>query len=49
MYEVTYQKRTGEVFTRIRLSLPSYSVSGKGSNLKMTTSMGWIILQIKRV
>ena len=49
MYEVTYQKKTGEVFTRKRFSMPTYSISGKGSNLKMTTSVGWIILQIKRV
>ena len=40
MYQITYQKRNGEVFFRIRNSLPSYSIGEE-------TSMGWIIKDIK--
>lgn len=49
MYEITYQKRNGEVFTRKRFSMPTYSEYGHGAYKKLITSMGWIILQIKRV
>ena len=49
MYEVTYQKANGEIFTRKRFSMPNYSVYGHGTCKKLITSMGWIILQIKRV
>ena len=49
MYEITYQKSNGEVFIRTRFSMPQFYISGSGAGRKMITSMGWTILQIKRV
>lgn len=40
MYMVVYQKQNGEIFNRIRNTLPGY-VKGE------TTSMGWKIVEIK--
>ena len=40
MYQVTYQKSNGEIFYRIRNTLPRYRVGE-------ATSMGWILLDIK--
>ena len=40
MYLITYQKRNGDIFCRIRNSIP-YHTSGN------TTSMGWKIIDIK--
>lgn len=40
MYQITYQKSNGEIFYRIRNTLPRYSVGE-------TTSMGWKLLDIK--
>lgn len=40
MYQITYKKRNGEVFYRIRDSLPTQTIGEE-------TSMGWIILDIK--
>ena len=40
MYMVVYQKQNGEIFSRIRKTLPKYS---RGE----TTSMGWKIVDIK--
>lgn len=39
MYQITYKKQNGEVFNRIRNTLPGY--------IGDETSMGWIILDIK--
>lgn len=39
MYQITYQKRNGVLFDRIRNTIP-----GK---VGQTTSMGWIIMDIK--
>lgn len=39
MYQITYQKRNGEVFYRIRNTIPGA--------IGDETSMGWIILDIK--
>ena len=40
MYQVTYQKRNGEIFNRIRNTLPNETIGEH-------TSMGWLILDIK--
>lgn len=40
MYKITYQKRNGEVFDRIRATLPVNSIGDE-------TSMGWTILNIQ--
>lgn len=40
MYLITYQKSNGEIFCRIRNTIPEYSIGKK-------TSMGWKILDIK--
>lgn len=40
MYKITYQKRNGEVFDRIRATLP---VKGIGDE----TSMGWTIMNVQ--
>ena len=40
MYKITYQKSNGEIFDRIRNTLPIHSVGE-------TTSMGWKILNIQ--
>ena len=40
MYLITYQKRNGDVFCRIRNTIPYHTDGG-------TTSMGWKILDIK--
>lgn len=39
MYQITYKKRNGEVFNRVRNTLPGY-IGDK-------TSMGWTIIDIK--
>ena len=39
MYQITYQKNNGEVFNRIRNTIP-YSVGDY-------TSMGWLVVDIK--
>lgn len=41
MFQITYQKRNGEIFNRIRNTLP-YETIGE------YTSMGWLIVDIKR-
>ena len=41
MYQVTYQKRNGEIFNRIRNTLPNETIGEH-------TSMGWLIVDIKR-
>ena len=41
MFQVTYQKRNGEIFNRVRNTLP-YQTIGE------YTSMGWLVLDIKR-
>lgn len=41
MYLITYQKRNGTIFCRIRNTIPNYT-DGK------TTSMGWKILDVKQ-
>lgn len=41
MFQVTYKKQNGEVFNRIRNTLP-YATIGE------YTSMGWLIIDIKR-
>ena len=40
MYKITYRKKNGEVFDRIRSSMPI-------QNIGEETSMGWTILDIK--
>lgn len=40
MYKITYQKRNGVIFDRIRSTLPSEYIGE-------TTSMGWTILNIQ--
>lgn len=49
MYEITYQKANGDIFIRTRFTYPDCHVTGSGANRKLITSMGWIILKIKRV
>lgn len=39
MYQITYKKKNGEVFNRVRNTLPGY--------IGKETSMGWIIVDIK--
>lgn len=41
MFYITYQKRNGEIFNRVRNTLPNETVGEY-------TSMGWLILDIKR-
>lgn len=40
MYQITYKKKNGEVFYRIRDSLPTQTIGEE-------TSMGWLILDVK--
>lgn len=40
MYLITYQKSNGEVFCRIRNTIPEYGIGKK-------TSMGWKIIDVK--
>ena len=40
MYQVTYQKANGEIFYRIRNTLPRYRIGEE-------TSMGWKLLDVK--
>lgn len=40
MYLITYQKSNGEIFCRIRNTIPEYGIGKE-------TSMGWKILDIK--
>ena len=40
MYQITYKKRNGEIFNRIRSTLPTQLIGQE-------TSMGWQILDIK--
>ena len=40
MYLITYQKSNGDVFCRIRNTIPQYKIGGE-------TSMGWKVLDIK--
>ena len=40
MYQITYQKANGEIFYRIRNTLPRYCIGEE-------TSMGWTLLDIK--
>lgn len=41
MYKITYKKRNGIIFQRIRNTLPIQTIGQE-------TSMGWIILDIKK-
>ncbi len=40
MYQITYKKRNGEIFNRIRSTLPTQLIGQE-------TSMGWTILNIQ--
>ena len=40
VYKIIYQKENGEIFERIRVTLPEYKIGEE-------TSMGWKILDIK--
>lgn len=41
MYEVTYQKKNGEVFIRTRWTIPNYAIGEQ-------TSMGWLVVDIRK-